>query len=234
MRHSVFSLQTDFHHSTDHYMASLLCDSPSGSKSQRRGISSTSDAKPPCLTFLGQQRALYEYIFHHRKKPALSPLNPPVVLSSAHLCLVRKGEGDRAEDGVFLNALISVTVWAASSLMWNRHFGSVAHAVKKGCDVLMEKQHPPGDLQITGIHLSLRSFVLSSGSPTSRGRLQLSSNSSTGAWSLSSTTWCWYMAIKFSHFCLVLIHLVCIYLCTYLFIYLFNSSIKTWSLFYHY
>lgn len=81
--------------------------------------------------------------------------NPPVVLSSAHLCLVRKGEGDRAEDGVFLNALISVTVWAASSLMWNRHLGSVAHAVKKGCDVLMEKQHPPGDLQITGGYICL-------------------------------------------------------------------------------
>lgn len=47
----------------------------------------------------------------------LTPRHPPVVLSSAHLCLVRKGEGDRPEDGVFLNALISVTVWAASSLM---------------------------------------------------------------------------------------------------------------------
>lgn len=154
-----------------------LIQSPAGSKSQRRDINSTWDPKPPFSSFWPTEGAVRMHfpttgrsrsqrsLLHLLPPPPAPP--PPRRLIFRSLCLVRKGEGDRAEDGVFLNALISVTVWAASSLMWNRHFGSVAHAVKKGCDVLMEKQHPPGDLQITGIHLSLRSFVLSRGSPTS-------------------------------------------------------------------
>lgn len=104
--------------------------------------------------------------------PRLPPFLPPTprfVSASARCALFKKKKGKKKKGeatgrrwGV-LNALISVTVWATSSLMWNRHLESVAHAVKKGRRADGETASSR-DLQIAELHLSPQPFVLSRGS----------------------------------------------------------------------
>lgn len=84
------------------------------------------------------------------------------VLSSVR-CALWKGEATGWGWDV-LNPLINVTVPGPSSLMWNRHFESVAHAVKKRLMCWWRKGILCGDLQIIDLHLSQNSFVLSRGS----------------------------------------------------------------------
>lgn len=75
-----------------------------------------------------RQRALHECVWAAGMK--FVPPSAPVCLIFRSLCCVRKGEATGWRWDVF-NALINVTVPGASSLMWNRHFESVAHAVRK-------------------------------------------------------------------------------------------------------
>lgn len=159
---------------------------------------STSGAKPSCFTFQANRgRSTNAFTTgRSRSGPVLPPLQPPprrLIFRSLVLGEKRWRRQGRG-DGVFLNALISVTVWAASSLMWNRHFGSVAHAVKKGCDVLMEKQHPPvpGTCKLRGYICLCAPLSCQEASPTSPTGLLLPSNSPTAAWTLPSTAWCWW------------------------------------------